>query len=422
MNARNTTRPKLSVCIPTYNRAKLLERVLNHVCQDSKFPFATEMVISDNCSSDETTSVAERFRAAGHHVSYFRQHRHVSVEENLDSAFRLGCGEYLIYLADDDLLIANAVERVVGFLDSNPNVVACYAPWELYDYEMQRAVQQSFSVDADLTFDKGAFRGCFEFLIRNHVFPEIGVYRAQAMWDVVAPKHFCYWAFTNLAHLLDQGDVVFHALPFYRSVIRKGPDGREQAGAVQAMHDWDRYRGGIEYLVHVRTQQAGSALTAQQTAEFGGMINAFVLSRMQVALRLWLLAKDFVRAYELFCRLHLWSAVDDPQLQALRPRLASNAAIQSFVEIVRTTSSVDRLVLLGVANAFDVEKSLRELGLDSQIPVVIDPGPPKIEDARRSMVLIGMEDHRKSAIGHGYLPGLVFSQASVLRLLVSASR
>jgi hypothetical protein len=75
--------------------------------------------------------------------------------------------------------------------------------------------------------------------------------------------------------------------------------------------------------------------------------------------------------------------------------------------------------LLGVANASDVEKSLRELGLDSQIPVVIDPG---LEDARRSIVLIGTEDHRKSAIGYGYLPGLVFSQASVLRLLVSASR
>jgi hypothetical protein len=86
------------------------------------------------------------------------------------------------------------------------------------------------------------------------------------------------------------------------------------------------------------------------------------------------------------------------------------------------TSGVDRLVLLGVANASDVEKSLRELGLDSQIPVVIDPGAPKIEDARRSIVLIGTEDHRKSAIGYGYLPGLVFSQASVLRLLVSASR
>src|SRR4051812_40360863 len=69
---------------------------------------------------------------------------------------------------------------------------------------------------------------------------------------------------------------------------------------------------------------------------------------------------------------------------------------KALLRFVRTTSGVDRLVLLGVANASDVEKSLRELGLDSQIPVVIDPGDPKIEDARRSIVLIGTEDRRKS--------------------------
>ena len=58
------TRPQLSICIGTYNRADLLRQTLTHlrdVCDDD-----VEIVVSDNCSPDDTQDVlnsfAERFR------------------------------------------------------------------------------------------------------------------------------------------------------------------------------------------------------------------------------------------------------------------------------------------------------------------------------------------------------------------------
>ena len=48
-------RPILSICIPTYNRAETLKKnvisILNYPSQD------LEVVVSDNCSTDETIKI-----------------------------------------------------------------------------------------------------------------------------------------------------------------------------------------------------------------------------------------------------------------------------------------------------------------------------------------------------------------------------
>ena len=54
----------LSVCIPTYNRAKNLENCLNSIKIASQkiHPSFVEICISDNASTDETSRVVEKFK------------------------------------------------------------------------------------------------------------------------------------------------------------------------------------------------------------------------------------------------------------------------------------------------------------------------------------------------------------------------
>ena len=49
--------PILSICIPTYNRADILNKSLYILTSNEAFDDQTEVVIVDNCSTDHTPSV-----------------------------------------------------------------------------------------------------------------------------------------------------------------------------------------------------------------------------------------------------------------------------------------------------------------------------------------------------------------------------
>ena len=54
------SQPKLSICIPTYNRATYLVTLLKHLEElVEQLPFGVEVVISDNASSDNTLELLE---------------------------------------------------------------------------------------------------------------------------------------------------------------------------------------------------------------------------------------------------------------------------------------------------------------------------------------------------------------------------
>src|SRR5690348_4909184 len=135
----NTTRssttavPKLSICILTYNRSRYLRKTVEQLMSEQTFGFPFEVLISDNASNDDTPQLVAELVERFPQIRYSRQIRNVGSEPNMVAAYRQAIGEYTMYLADDDLLIPEAVAGVVDYLDRHPNVAVCYAPWEMYD-------------------------------------------------------------------------------------------------------------------------------------------------------------------------------------------------------------------------------------------------------------------------------------------------
>ena len=114
---------KLSICIPTYNRAEYLRTALETLAQ-ADFGFAHEIVISDNASSDNTAEVVESFIARGLPLLYLRMPENMGAGPNLTNAIQHASGEYMVYQGDDDLLILPRIPEVIAYLDANPDVGA----------------------------------------------------------------------------------------------------------------------------------------------------------------------------------------------------------------------------------------------------------------------------------------------------------
>ena len=232
--------PKLSVCIITYNRAEYLRQTLLSLAWLNNAPFSFEIIISDNCSGDATASVVSDIGPQLANMRYSRQARTVSPEENVVAPFRMATGQFVVYLADDDALIPEAVAAVIDYLDNNPSVVACHCPWELWDEASGSSQGLFYRVDETTKFEKKDMLKLFDFVIQRHIFPEIGIYRAEMLHKILYQPRRAYWAHVFLARAIEHGDVAFLPYPFYRSISRHWEgELREQHGTRQALSEWD---------------------------------------------------------------------------------------------------------------------------------------------------------------------------------------
>lgn len=72
------SKPLLSICIPTYNRAEYLKKSISSIiCQDEFINKQVEIVIADNASVDNTRDVAIQYVEQYDNVFYFRNEKNI---------------------------------------------------------------------------------------------------------------------------------------------------------------------------------------------------------------------------------------------------------------------------------------------------------------------------------------------------------
>ena len=115
--------PKVSICIPTYNREVFLKKTIESIVAQTYTDY--EIVIVDDGSTDGT---AEMLKREGYPVRYFWQ------ENSGDAAARnklieVARGQYISFLDSDDLLPPDAIEKMVNVLPDDGEDVIVYGPY-----------------------------------------------------------------------------------------------------------------------------------------------------------------------------------------------------------------------------------------------------------------------------------------------------
>lgn len=143
--------PLLSICIPTYNRSRLLHVSLTSILNSVKgYEDKIEIVISDNASTDDTGSVIARFQKEYQFIRYHRNEQNV-MELNYYVCAGLATGKYIWIYSDDDIMEANAVAEVLNRISQYYNLII--ANHSLWTNDFLSAVKQRmFPLEEDITF------------------------------------------------------------------------------------------------------------------------------------------------------------------------------------------------------------------------------------------------------------------------------
>lgn len=110
------TRPLVSIVITSFNRGHLIEKAIQSaIDQDYE---NLEIIISDNCSQDNTNQVVERFLDDSR-INFFQNEENIGMIENFKHAsFNLANGELISFISSDDFLINSSFisDAVQAFL------------------------------------------------------------------------------------------------------------------------------------------------------------------------------------------------------------------------------------------------------------------------------------------------------------------
>jgi glycosyltransferase involved in cell wall biosynthesis len=110
--------PKISVCIPTYNRAALLSFAIESALNQTETDI--EIIVCDDGSTDNTPAMIATFTDS--RVRYIRHARNIGKSNNMRSGFAAATGKYFIKFDDDDRLVPEFLARTSAILETHSEI------------------------------------------------------------------------------------------------------------------------------------------------------------------------------------------------------------------------------------------------------------------------------------------------------------
>jgi abequosyltransferase len=121
----------LTIIVPTYNRATQLALLLRTLREQLRgLEDTIQVVICDNCSTDQTAAVVQSFQANYPNASTVRHAHNCGPDENFCIGIELAASEYFWIMGDDDLPRTGAIPQILQILHSHaPDMLHMNSLW-----------------------------------------------------------------------------------------------------------------------------------------------------------------------------------------------------------------------------------------------------------------------------------------------------
>ena len=200
----------VSVIVPTFNRASLLQEAIQSVHDQTYRPI--ECIIVDDGSTDQTEkTVAEciaRFQEANWRLHYVKQ-VNGGAPSARNKGTRYSTGEFIQYLDSDDLIYSDKIQQQVEYFLIEKNCDGVFGDWEYGTTENCQLIKGEKSENLVAQFYGGRVIHTLSFLFRRRIVEKIGP------WDVTLKRN--QEVDFNLRGVLAGGK--FEYLPFISSII-----------------------------------------------------------------------------------------------------------------------------------------------------------------------------------------------------------
>lgn len=131
---KNRSAVKVTVCIPTYNSEVYLEEAIESVISQEFKDY--ELIIVDNCSTDSTCSIIEKYIKKYPALRFYQNPKNLGMVGNFNKCIGHSRGEYVKFLLSDDFFAdKRTLSRFVNIVETYPGVSLISSARKVVDSE-----------------------------------------------------------------------------------------------------------------------------------------------------------------------------------------------------------------------------------------------------------------------------------------------
>tara|TARA_B100000678_G_scaffold261324_1_gene242759 strand:- start:1766 stop:2788 length:1023 start_codon:yes stop_codon:yes gene_type:complete len=290
--------PLVSVVIPTYNRAHLIEATLESVASSSWRP--VEIVIADDGSTDGTSGVVADFAARHPDVRVqYLERPHEGANHARNAGVAASSGAFVFFLDSDDLLQPPALSVLMSAMD-DPQLPYCVAQLAEIDAAGTAVFTEGHSVST-LDYDGvvGSHWSTIVALYRRELLDRLGAFDTslklgedkEFLWRMIAGADRPGKVIPDIVALRRN-----HGTGQLTDAFTPATMGQNTIAAIEAFVAWarqtDRMRPAIAraayprlWIATIRAGVAGERAWVERAIDLAAMLEGYAFSPRDRALR-----------------------------------------------------------------------------------------------------------------------------------------
>lgn len=222
--------PKVSVITPAFNVALFLEETIKSVQAQTFGDW--EMIIVDDCSSDETFKIANDFSKNDSRIKVLQNEKNSGVAAARNKALDVAVGQYVAFLDADDLWLPKKLESQIKFMEAGQHVLT-YTNYQKFDSDTGKRYGKIIKAPSTMSAKKiygDTSIGCLTVMVDRTIsgmfhMPIVEHTEDNITWQNILAKGF-------MAYRLDE------VLALYRVGNKSLTSGKKKA----AKQQWQIYR------------------------------------------------------------------------------------------------------------------------------------------------------------------------------------
>jgi len=114
----------LSIVIVNHNQKELLKECLRNI-QEAGINFDYEIIVVDNASSDKSLELLSKFEIQNSKFKNICNNANVGFARGVNQGIKNSLGEYILILNPDVVALPGSIEKMVKFMEQNPECGIC---------------------------------------------------------------------------------------------------------------------------------------------------------------------------------------------------------------------------------------------------------------------------------------------------------
>lgn len=203
MKEKNKGKPKVSVIIPTYNRAHLIGQAIKSILNQTYQNF--EIIVVDDGSTDNTEEVVKNLR--DERIKYIKHEKNKGASAARNTGIKVAGGKYIAFQDSDDEWFPKKLEKQIKAFENAPqNIGVIYTGLFRIENNKKEYIPYSWVKKKEGNISKEILKGNFvatpTLLVRKECIEKVGMFdeclqRLQDWELVIRISKYYYFKFIN---------------------------------------------------------------------------------------------------------------------------------------------------------------------------------------------------------------------------------